>query len=93
MYPDLSWPDFLLIHVLNSNILFAIVSCCSHDVGVLVPPVLVLEVDLLSRSRLMTVFTNALSMADMILLLHARYNSEICGSQGTVPHNSEWVRG
>lgn len=63
-HPDLSWAALLLIHILNSNIFFAIVSCGSHVVGVQVPE-LVLEGVNLSRSRLMTVLTKALSMADM----------------------------
>ena len=65
-YPDLSCAAFLLIHIsLDANVFFAIVSCSSHDVGVFVPPVLALEFVSLSRSRMMTVFTNALSMADI----------------------------
>jgi hypothetical protein len=67
-YPDLSCAAFLLIHIsLDANVFFAIVSCSSHDVGVFVPPVLALEFVSLSLSRMMTVFTNALSMADILL--------------------------
>lgn len=67
MYPDLSCAAFLFVHILNSDIFFAIVSCGSHVVGVLVP-VLFLDPGVLSLSRLMTLFTNALSMADILFL-------------------------
>jgi hypothetical protein len=66
-YPDLSCATLLLIHIFDANVFFAIVSCCSHIVGVLVPvlfPESVLKS--LSRSLMMTVLTNALSIADML---------------------------
>jgi hypothetical protein len=67
-YPDLSCSAFLLIHCFNADIFFAVISCCSHDVGVFVPPVLALDCVGLLLSRLMIVVTNALSMADILTL-------------------------
>lgn len=62
----------MLCHIFNPDILFAIVSCGSHvDIGVLVPPVLAFESEGLSLSRLMTVFTKAVSIADILLLYNA----------------------
>ena len=68
VYPDLSCAALLRIHIFNVDILFAIVSGCLHGIGVLVPPVLVFELGVWSLSRLMTVFINALSKADILLL-------------------------
>lgn len=67
-YPDLSRPTLLYVNIFNADIFLAVISCCSHAVGVFVPPVLALDSVVLSPSRLwqMTVFTNALSMADML---------------------------
>lgn len=68
-YSNLSSATLLLVHIFNPDIFFAIVSCCSHgEIGVFVPPVQLLDVVGWSPSRLMTVFTNALSMADILLL-------------------------
>jgi hypothetical protein len=65
-YPDLSCATLLLVHILNPDIFLAIVSGCAHTVGVFVPPVLALESVWFSLSRLTTVLTKALSMADIL---------------------------
>lgn len=71
-YSDLPCAAFLLGNIFNPNIFFPIVSCGPHDsTGVFVPRVLLFEQqevsdDSLTFSRLMTVFTNADSRADIV---------------------------
>jgi hypothetical protein len=67
----LSRTTLLLIHILNPDILFSVVSCCAHGdcrSPICVPPIRLAHNSAESHfSRATTVFTKALSIADMTL--------------------------